>query len=168
MICQHHPIRVVQSHDTRGKLSDHLADERAIEQLLYRYARGVDRNDLDVVRSCYWDEGFNDHMGFTGTADEFCAWLAIVLTRVDAITHQFTNVSVQVASDATTASCDAYCLNACVWKLGNGTERHLLSCLAYIDTLHQRGGEWRLLHRRCRRLWSRMEEFPSWDDSAPT
>lgn len=149
-------------------MSDPLVDERAIEQLLYRYARGIDRNDLAAVRSCYWDDGFDDHMGFAGTADEFCAWLAIVLAKVDTITHQFTNVSVQVAADVTAATSDAYCLNACVWKLDNGTERHLLSCLSYIDTLEQRDGQWRLLHRRCRRLWSRTEEFPTWDDGVST
>lgn len=141
---------------------DRLADERDIEQLLYRYARGVDRRDLDVVRSCYWDEGFDDHMGFAGPADEFCAWLAVVLAKVDVLTHQFTNVAVVVSDDGTAATSDAYCSNTCVWSL-DGRERHLMSCLSYVDSLERRNGEWRLLHRTCRRVWSRMEEVATWD-----
>jgi hypothetical protein len=147
-----------------GARRERLTAERAIEQLLYRYARGVDRGDLVVVRSCYWDEGFDDHMGFAGQADDFCAWLATVLGNVDVLTHQFTNVTVEVSDDGMSATSDAYCNNTCVWQLG-GRERHLLSCLSYIDRLERRNGEWRLVHRTCRRVWSRMEEFATWDDA---
>ena len=153
----------------RGGADDH---QRAIERVLYRYAHGIDRRDLAVVRDCYWDDAHDEHEGFSGTIDEYCAWLADVLPKVDVSTHVFANVVVDVDSggdgaaegDATVAraTSDAYCLNTSVWRLADGKERHLMTCLSYIDEWERRAGEWRISRRRCRRLWSRVEEVQPW------
>ncbi|MCW2526204.1 MAG: hypothetical protein JWM76_1064, partial [Pseudonocardiales bacterium] len=31
-----------------------LLDERDIRRVIYDYARGIDRMDLELVRGCYW------------------------------------------------------------------------------------------------------------------
>jgi hypothetical protein len=43
-----------------------LLAERAIERVLTSYSRGVDRFDFDLVRSCYWPDGTDDHGSFSG------------------------------------------------------------------------------------------------------
>lgn len=135
---------------------------RAIERVLYRYARGIDRRDLDLVRACYWDDAHDDHEGFSGDVDAYCGWLASVLPAVDVSTHVFANVLVDFDldgdGDPASATSDAYCLNTSVWRLGGGVERHLLTCLSYADRWTRLGVEWRIQDRRCRRVWTRVEE----------
>ena len=47
-----------------------LADREAIRECLYRYSRGVDRLDADMVRSAYWPDCTDNHMGFCGNAED--------------------------------------------------------------------------------------------------
>ena len=43
-----------------AKLRD-VADREEIRQVLMRYARGLDRLDNTLSRSCYWDDAIEDH-----------------------------------------------------------------------------------------------------------
>ena len=52
-----------------------LLAERAIQRVLTTYSRGVDRYDFDLVRSCYWPEGTDDHGSFVGGVDDFIAFV---------------------------------------------------------------------------------------------
>ena len=51
-----------------------LIDRQDIWSLLLRYARGLDRLDRDLIRSCYWDDAIDDHHSFIGSPDEFIDW----------------------------------------------------------------------------------------------
>ena len=44
-----------------------LVDRHEIHQVLLRYARGLDRLDNALARSCYWDDAIEDHGHFVGT-----------------------------------------------------------------------------------------------------
>ena len=48
-----------------------LRDHEEIRQLLYRYARGVDRADIDIIRSVYAPGGTDRHGPFDGPGEEF-------------------------------------------------------------------------------------------------
>ena len=72
-----------------------LEDDRQIRNVLYRYCRGVDRLDLELVRSCYGPEARDDHGAFKGTVDEFIDWIARLLPRNDVTTHQLTNILIE-------------------------------------------------------------------------
>jgi hypothetical protein len=53
-----------------------VVDQFAIRDLLLRYARGIDRRDLDLVRSCYHADAVDEH-GSYGTwriAHRVCAF----------------------------------------------------------------------------------------------
>lgn len=49
-------------------------DRQQIHQVMLRYARGLDRLDNELARSCYWDDAIEDHGHFVGTPDTFIAW----------------------------------------------------------------------------------------------
>jgi SnoaL-like domain len=49
---------------TVAQFRDELADREAIRDCLYRYSRGVDRCDEDMLRSVYWEDAFDDHVLF--------------------------------------------------------------------------------------------------------
>jgi len=45
-----------------------LLAERAITRILHSYSRGADRCDLELMRSCYWPDGTDDHGSYNGEA----------------------------------------------------------------------------------------------------
>ena len=142
-----------------------LMTERAITRALYRYARGVDHRDFDEVRACYWEDGYDEHTTFSGTVPDYLAWLEAVLPAVDVSTHQFTNVLIEIDADGRRATSDASCLNVLVWGPDrNGRARHVTTGLRYVDAWERRGGEWRVLRRRCTREWSRVDEVTAYSD----
>ncbi len=51
-----------------AKLQD-LIDRQEIWAVIMRYARGIDRLDRGMVRSCYWDDAIDDHHGYVGGPD---------------------------------------------------------------------------------------------------
>ena len=51
-----------------------LADREAIKECLYRYCRGIDRRDPDILRTAYWPDAIDTHLMFKGNIEEFIAW----------------------------------------------------------------------------------------------
>ena len=43
-----------------------LCDRADIFDCMYRYARGIDRMDRELLRSTYHDDAVDDHVGFVG------------------------------------------------------------------------------------------------------
>ena len=56
------------------KLSE-LVAKNEIEEVIFRYARGVDRRDWDAVRACFHSDAIDQHGEFTGTPLEFIEWV---------------------------------------------------------------------------------------------
>ena len=54
---------------------DDLIDREQIRDVIYRYARGVDRRDYELVRSCYHPNATDDHGSYKGDVDGFITWL---------------------------------------------------------------------------------------------
>ena len=51
-------------------------DRREIHDVVLTYCRGVDRGDLDLVRSVYHPDALDHHhTAFDGTVDEFIDWI---------------------------------------------------------------------------------------------
>jgi hypothetical protein len=51
-----------------SRIALELADREAIRECLYRYCRGVDRLDADMIRSAYWPDCVDNHLEFTGAS----------------------------------------------------------------------------------------------------
>ena len=56
------------------KLSE-LVAKNEIEEVIFRYARGVDRRDWDAVSACFHPDAIDQHGEFTGTPPEFIEWV---------------------------------------------------------------------------------------------
>ena len=65
--------------------------------------RGVDRLDLELVRSCYHPDATDAHGSFTGTVDEFLVWVERLLRRYD-LTMHFLGTPLVEFDDATHAA----------------------------------------------------------------
>ena len=72
-----------------------LMDRLEIEELLYRYARGVDRRDWDLVRATYHPDAHDDHGNYKGDIDGFIASLKKRHAMIEQSMHVVTNCMIE-------------------------------------------------------------------------
>ena len=133
--------------------------EAQIRKVLLRYARGIDRLDLDLVRSCYHPGATDSHGSFTGTVDEFVTWVERVLRRYDATMHFLGNPLVELGDDV--AAVETYGM-AFHRSAGGPPERNLVTGFRYVDRFECRDGEWRIARRVAVTEWSRVDREDDW------
>jgi len=85
-----------------------LLDESEIRAVLARYARGCDRNDMDVVRSCYHPDATDAHGHVNGSLEEFIAYSEKFIDGMESMLH-FLGQSV-IELDGDSAWVETYCL----------------------------------------------------------
>ena len=152
-----------------------ILDKQAIQDCVYRYARGLDRHDEEMLSSVFHEDAIDHHGEFAGMPDEFVPW-ALALHEADwaAHTHFLTNHRVEVDGDV--AHAETYALFILKRKDGETID---LGGGRYIDRLERREGEWRIAARELVIDWSgqmssdvysNVATYPSgtWDRSDPS
>jgi 3-phenylpropionate/cinnamic acid dioxygenase small subunit len=79
-----------------------LQDRLDIQELLARYARGVDDHDWDLYRSVFTEDAEIDYSSagaMVGTRDEVAAFLEQVLPQIPWAQHYITNVEIDLNGD---------------------------------------------------------------------
>jgi SnoaL-like domain len=77
-----------------------VLDRAAIREVLYRYCRGADRCDEDLLRSCYHADGLDRHGRFQGGASDFAQWVTSVQLSTSITTqHALSNIVIELAGD---------------------------------------------------------------------
>ena len=84
------------------KLSE-LVAKNEIEEVLFRYARGVDRRDWDAVRSCFHGDAIDQHGEFSGTPPQFIEWVTKRHANVPFSLHFLGNCLVEFIDDGKAA-----------------------------------------------------------------
>ena len=121
-----------------------LRDREAIREVIHKYCQAVDRCDLEMLKSCYWEDGYDDHGFFAGNAHEFAEYVIPCLEAVDSSMHSITNTRFQFDGDR--------CACASQWSVVHRL-RHdagftdFIHQGRYLDVWEKRDGEWKLLHR---------------------
>jgi ketosteroid isomerase-like protein len=118
-----------------------MLDRDEIWRVLQRFARGVDRMDRELLRSCYFDDAIEDHSMFVGKAEDFLTWVDQVTLSYEWTQHGLQTHNCELEGD------DAYCETYFQFT-GRATKPpHLLAKGRYIDHLQRRNGEWRIANR---------------------
>lgn len=122
-----------------------LLDKAAIREVLWRYCRGVDRRDADIVTSCYHPDAYDDHMGniYSGetVGQGLVDWMYEVMVKTS---HNITTNNIQVHGD--TAGSESYTTSVHIMK-GDVENRTLLSVARYVDRFERRADEWKIINR---------------------
>ena len=125
--------------------ADTLADREAIREAMARYSRGIDRLDVDLIKSAYHPDAFDDHGPFKGLRDDFIEWIVPFLRREYVSTsHQLTTQSIDVQGDV--AYTETYAVVVQEKKTGDET-LWVVANSRYIDRFEKRDGDWRIAHR---------------------
>ena len=121
-------------------------DRSEIHRTMLRYARGLDRLDNELVRSCYWDDAIEDHGHFVGSPDDFIRYADSTTLMFEAVQHAILNHVCDLQGD------DAYCETYYQFTgVSAGDAPNLVSTGRYVDHFQKRpglhGDEWRIADR---------------------
>lgn len=118
----------------------HYDDAEAVRQAIYRYARGVDRLDADLIRGAFWSDA-RVMLGtiYDGAPEGFVAVAMGFMGMFAATRHDVGNIL--LAENGDTMGYEAY-VRTWHWHKDAGTELEVLG--RYIGRAEKRGGEWRL------------------------
>lgn len=130
-----------------------LLDKQAITEVLYRYCRGVDRGDRELLASVYHDDGIDDHGFWKGLGKDFAAFINDMSRDSGSrnCQHMISNVLIELDGDV------AYVESYSDAVRDTGTHRESIQT-RYLDRFERRGGEWRIAHRLVVRDVHHVEE----------
>lgn len=138
-----------------------LADRARIQDMMTRYARGVDRRDWELVRSVFFENATSDHSDFKGTRDEFVDWIRQRHETIARSGHYLCNCTIDFQSD-NWAVVETYFIARMRMGPETGGHRAMLVedgrdrpqsdlivevCGRYADRFEKRGGDWRVARR---------------------
>src|SRR5690606_27529765 len=127
-----------------------LLDRQAILDCLNRYARGLDRKDLDVLRSAFHPDATDHHGGSIEYHPAADALIADWETRdIDRSFSQHLIINTSIDLDGDTAHAESYFQLIVGLKPEVRPEQPRLSIGGgrYVDRFERRDGEWRIARR---------------------
>jgi hypothetical protein len=142
-------------------------DEHAIRRVLTNYCRAIDRNDWELLRTCYHPGAADEHGRYNGEIDGFVAWLAEEMPRYEATMHLMGNVLIGFA-DQLTAHVESYCVAYHRLLPGAaGARDDRTVWVRYVDRFECRDGVWAIAHRVCLYDFARIDRVSEGSDLAP-
>ena len=139
-----------------------LLDVTAIQEVMLRYCRSADRNDPELMKTIFWDEGTDNHGMYSGSAKGFFERAYTNRDLLSARYHLIGTPSVQFV-EPSQAKVETYFHYAGVFVSDSGDT--YASCGGrYRDVFECRDGEWRVLRRLTIYDWSLATPYqPGWD-----
>lgn len=139
-----------------------LLDVQAIQEVMLRYCRCADRNDPELMKTIFWDEGTDNHGMYSGSAAGF---FERAYTNRDLLTARYHLIGTPRVrfTGAAQARAETYFHYVGVFVADSG-EIYASSGGRYRDVFERRHGEWRVLRRLTIYDWSLATPYqPGWE-----
>lgn len=157
---------------------ERLADRAAIQDVMHRWCRAIDRLDYDAIRPCFHMDAHDDHGPFKGNVEELIAWVRERHKGISFSLHLLANMLIEFAEldvalvETTVASVQRYKPDgkAALAQLSGGqlgaegVGIDLKGASRYVDRFERRNGLWKIAQRNVVMGWRSMGEVP---DAAP-
>jgi hypothetical protein len=143
-----------------------MMDKQSIAEVLYRYCRGIDRMDKELVLACWHSDGTADYGAlFAGLGSGFLDWVWPVHENMERTQHNITNILIEVNQDK--AISESYWLVYLRTKQVNEGLIDIIGGGRYIDHFEKINDAWRIRHRQCIFDWDRVDKVtPHFGDDA--
>ena len=128
-----------------NKRSQLLLDKLEMQQVLAAYARGVDRADLDLIKSVYWEEAVDHHGLYTLGGQAYAEDLVVRLPRLWSATFHLLGQTYFIEMADERALTETYFIarHASIDPEADGFS----ICGRYIDEFEKRADQWKILTR---------------------
>lgn len=139
-----------------------LVDKDEIRSNMYRYARGMDRCDWEMVRSSYHPDAVDDHGTYKGDVDGLIEWAARRHVHIEQSQHLLPQIIIDFLSDDVAVS-ETY--EICTQRYAKEAEETIRSWVGegqavgdderleivmyarMVDRVERRDGEWKVAQR---------------------
>lgn len=141
-------------------MTDYLIACSEIHRALHRYARGVDRQDWELVKSAYHEDATDQHGDFQGGVQAFVDYLVQRHGNIEQSIHFITNVTVELVGEDR-ALVESYYLCQQRLKSAVAMEKAFGKILVsedetvqltvsgrYVDRFERRHGAWKIADRK--------------------
>ncbi len=140
-----------------GGILQEILDRLAVRDVVYTYARGVDRKDIAMVASCFAPEcAYEGALGRT-TARDALARLEERWVQYAATMHFMGNCLIELDGDV--ARSETYCI-AYHRRTVDGAQRDFTVAVRYCDEMARLEGRWRIRRRQVFTVWTRDDLVP--------
>lgn len=142
---------------------EELLAREQIRDVLFRYCRGVDRGDRDLIASVYHPDAMDEHGAFEGPGTTFADFIVEAMDGVAAAgQHHLTNILIEVNGEQAVA--ESYFIAFHPHHPESEPEPVLAAVGGrYLDRFESRQGQWRIAHRRVVLDWSQERLWgPAW------
>jgi hypothetical protein len=121
-----------------------MLDREAIRNAVARLARGEDRRNADLIRSCWWEDAQFDYGVHSG---DFATYLAWVVPGADAIVdtqHLLGQTHIELDGDTAKAETHVFSYHRVTMEEG---DHDTIIGGRYLDRFEKRDGDWRIADR---------------------
>ena len=140
-----------------------VIDKQEIYDVLMRYCRGIDRCDMEVLRSAYHPDAIDEHGIFNGSASEFCEFILPRQRVYSHSMHSICNVLSEVDGDK--AHVESYYVAYIYTKGDDGEFYDTTVGGRYVDRFEKRDDVWKIAHRVVVMDWNRVHPSQAvWDE----
>jgi len=147
-----------------------IADRFAIQDLMYRWCRAVDRLDKQGMLDIFWPGAIDSHGPYIGPAEGLVEWILVRHRPIGTSSHFIGNMLIEFASDDV-ALVETYVRTIQQYppeakqqlaQLTGGASGDPKSAMdmftssRYLDRMERRNGEWRIAHRDLIQDWKQI------------
>lgn len=120
-----------------------LRERQQIHEMYLRYTRGLDRCDLELLRSAFWPDAQVNYGANSWLSNDWInIWHGNYLKRLTSQAHHLTNETMDISGDV--AHVESYLI---ALRRTNDGKSAIIGGGRYIDRVDRRNGEWRIAVR---------------------
>lgn len=151
-----------------------VADRLAIQDVMLRWCRAVDRQDVEAIRDVFHPDGHDNHGPYSGGVDGLIEWVRARHKGIPFSSHQVSNMLIEFAGPDV-AIAETYVRTIQTYppeahaklaqlvgsnqQLPSG-EVDMLTSSRYIDIFERRNGNWKIRERNVVNDWTRVVHVP--------
>ncbi|MGV3480416.1 MAG: nuclear transport factor 2 family protein [Sphingobium sp.] len=143
-------------HGNPGDMLADLVARQQITDVLFDYARGNDRLDEALLRSCFWPDSRHQHGRFKGLSQDFIGFAVKIVGGVIMTTHAISNVAIRLKGDRAFTEC-YFAAHHRRLNTAKTDEEDFFVSGRYLDRFERRQGVWKIAQRRGLTDWERVE-----------
>jgi hypothetical protein len=121
-----------------------LLDREKIQDCLARLARGEDRRNTELITGAYWPRAIVDLGIFTGSFDEYLAWVVPGSLEIPVTQHVLGQSLISLHTDAAMVETQVLAYHRVAAPDGH---RNTVIGGRYVDCFEKLTGEWRISQR---------------------
>jgi len=153
-------------------LPERIADRMAIQDVMYKWCRAIDRLDSDGMRAAFHPDATDSHGAYIGGVDGLVNWVQERHKPIPFSSHQVSNMLIEFATPdlalvetyirtlqhypAEAKASLAQLSGGAAGKPGVGID--LMTASRYVDRFERRNGDWRIARRTLIQDWKHLLE----------